>query len=117
MEVEIELGEFDTGLYSGYEFNQSEGRAWLTIHVDEVGNKTIEFEGVRYHQFTELYACSFEMVDAYFKLVNLGQTQQLVNYLKIIESRCDSARDVTHFRIFLDESGCFDIYASSASSA
>jgi len=77
METVVELGEFDTGLYSGCEFNHSASKALLTVYVDEVGNKKINFNGVRSFSFTALPNCTAEMIAAYFEVVDLGQTKEL----------------------------------------
>lgn len=114
MEIVVELGEFDTGLYSGCEFNHSDGKAWLTIHVDEVGNKTINFSGVRSFIFTVLPNCTAKMVEAYFALVDLGQTKELSAFVTNDQSNVKAYDGLKHFRIFLDETGCYDIFAEHA---
>lgn len=114
MKLEIELGEFDTGLYSGCEFGHGAGSAWLTIHVDEYGNKTIAFQKVRFYKFTSLYNCTPQMIKAYFNLFDLGNTDELLEYKKNDMAKLKPYSDLKHFRIFLDETGCYDIFAESA---
>ena len=114
METVVELGDFDTGLYSGCEFNHSDGGGWLTIHVDEIGNKTIKFDVIRFFQFTALPNCTPDMISAYFELVDLGETKELKSFIASDQSSTKSFDDLKHYRIFLDETGCYDIFAQHA---
>jgi hypothetical protein len=110
----VELGDFDTGLYSGCEFNHSDGNGWLTIHVDKIGNKTINFKTVRFFKFTALPNCTPEMINAYFMLVDLGATNELNQFISNDQSSTKPYKGLKHFRIFLDETGCYDIFAEHA---
>ncbi|NVJ67587.1 MAG: hypothetical protein HWE16_13960 [Gammaproteobacteria bacterium] len=109
----IELGEFDTGLYSGCKFHTEGKQALLTVEVNEVGDKLIKFDEVKYHQFTALYHCDKSMIEPYFKVVELPKSKELKQFLKRDLSGYPP-KALKHYRIFLDESGCFDIFAESA---
>lgn len=108
-----DLPEFDTGLYEGCSFGQSGLNAFLTVNVVELGDLTISFQGVRYYQFTSLYCCSPEMVKAYFKLVEVEKSRELKSFLKRDRSSNFSSQGIRHYRIFLDETGCYDVFSES----
>ena len=114
MKTIVKLGEFDTGLCSGCEFNHSGGDGWLTIHVDDIGNKTIKFKRIRFFNFTAMPNCTPEMITAYFELVDLGDTKELASFIANDQSFVKAYDSLKHFRIYLDETGCYDIFAEHA---
>lgn len=109
----LELGDFDTGLYSEAKFHTEGKQALLTVKINEIGNKFIKFYRVKYHQFTALHHCDESMIEAYFKVIELPKSKELKKFLNKGNSGYPS-ENLKHFRIFLDETGCFDIFAESA---
>mgnify|MGYP001809958724 CR=1 FL=1 len=112
----IDLPAFDTGQYEGSDFSMSGGDASLTLHFAEQESFTICFSHVRWHEFTALPGCNAEQIrSAYFALVDLGSTERLRSFLVSDSSSRKAYRSLCHFRIFLDEAGCHEIFAESAS--
>jgi hypothetical protein len=110
----IQLGEFDTGLYAGCEFYHADGNGYITVHVDEYGNKTIEFKKIRFHRFTALPNCTSRQVSAYFELKEVERSEELAEYIKKDQSSAKAYSSLRHFIIFLDETGCFEVFAEEA---
>lgn len=111
--VVYDLPEFDTGQYEGFEFVMDEGDASLRIRVAELGAITITFCRVRWHQFTAAPNCTAELVEgAYFRLVNVA-SPALQAFLAADSSTLKAYSGLHHFRIFLDESGCHELFAES----
>jgi hypothetical protein len=109
------LPEFDTGQYAGCEFLMKGGDALLTVKVDELPSSpvVIQFRRVRWHQFTSLHLCSAAMVKgAYFRLVELA-SDELAEFIK--KDPRPPYKELHHFRMFLDESGCHEVFSESAS--
>jgi hypothetical protein len=104
---------FDTGQYEGAEFLMRGGDASLTITFSGRPNATILFRRVRWHQFTALYNCSPEQVHAYFKLVEVDPSQSLAAYVKADRASAKAYKELHHYRIFLDETGCHEVFAES----
>jgi phosphoribosylformylglycinamidine (FGAM) synthase-like enzyme len=58
--------------------------------------------------------CSAEQVKtAYFKLVRLDESKRLTEYIAADRSPRKAYRELHHFRVFLDEHGCHEIFAES----
>ncbi|ODU45398.1 hypothetical protein [uncultured Aquimonas sp.] len=113
--VVLNLPDFDTGQYEGCEFVMRGANATLTLHIAELPDVSIRFEGVRWHQFTSLYNCSPDMVrDAYFKLVEYPSSQALSRFISEDLAASKAYSRLSHYRIFLDETGCHDVFAQSA---
>jgi len=110
-----ELPAFDAGQYEGCEFCMYSGDASLLIQVAELGTISIVFRRVRWHQFTALPNCTPEMVGgAYFRLVELSSSA--VNaFVAADASNARAYSDLHHYRIFLDETGCHEVFAESFS--
>src|SRR5687767_2008168 len=105
-----DLPPFDTGQYEGCEFHMQAGGASLLIHVAELGTLTISFRRVRWHQFTALPNCSLEIVkSAYFRLVEVSSTK-LVDFIDEDRSSNRAFCELHHYRIFLDETGCHELF-------
>lgn len=112
-----ELPPFDTGQYEGCEFRMYEGAALLHIHVAELGTLTVGFSRVRWHQFTVLPNCTAEMVSAaYFRLVEVA-SPELQAFIAGDRSSTKAYSELHHYRIFLDETGCHEVFAQSFSAA
>ncbi len=111
----IDFPAFDTGQYEGSEFSMSGWDAVLTVHIAEQASFTICFSRVRWHEFTALPNCSADQIrNAYFKLVDLGSTQRLKSFLASDSSSRKAYGSLSHYRVFLDETGCHEILAESA---
>ena len=108
-----ELPPFDTGQYEGCAFGQSEGGAYLTVHVAEHGSLTIQFARVRFHRYTALTNCTADMTGAYFRLVEVDPEQELHSFNALAANRRGPYTGLHHYRIFLDETGCYDIFCES----
>ncbi|MBR0869111.1 hypothetical protein JQ633_01985 [Bradyrhizobium tropiciagri] len=113
--VIIELPKFDTGLYEGCEFTMSGGGARLKLRFSELPDFEISFSRARWHQFTALPNCSSEMIKtAYFRLVELADSKALAAFIKADWEVNKAYQDLHHYRIFLDETGCHELFAQSA---
>lgn len=111
----IELPEFDTGQYEGFEFRMSHGDAKLTLLVSELPTINMEFSRIRWHQFTALPNCSVEMIQtAYFRLVEITDSVALKLFIGGDRSTLRAYNELHHYRIFLDDSGCHEIFAEVA---
>jgi len=112
-----ELPPFDTGEYEGCEFRMREGEASLHIRIAELGTLTLEFSRVRWHQFTALPNCTAEMVHAaYFRLVEVA-SPELQAFIAADSASAKAYSELHHYRIFLDETGCHEVFAESFSAA
>jgi hypothetical protein len=113
--VVAELPPFDTGQYERSEFLMRGGDATLTLHIAELSEVVLHFERVRWHQFTALYNCTPEMIkDAYFKLVEYPSSPELKVFLRQDSATRKAYTRLGHYRIFLDETGCHEVFAQSA---
>jgi hypothetical protein len=107
---------FDTGLFEAVEFLMSGGNARLLINVAEHSDIILQFQRVRCHEFTALYNCSAEQVkSAYFKLVRLDDSVRLMQYMMADRAVSKAYKELHHFRVFLDEHGCHELFAESFS--
>ncbi len=112
--VAIELPDFDTGQYEGCEFHMSEGDALLSLHIAELPDFKIRFQRVRWHRYTQLYSCNETWVrDAYFRLIEVDQTELLNDFIQSDRSHQKPYAELHHFRIFLDETGCHEVFAEA----
>ncbi len=111
----IELPEFDTGEYEGSEFYMTDGDARLTINITDRKPFVIAFSRIRWHEFTALYNCTADKIsDAYFRLHEVVPSPRLKTFLASDTAACKAYRELHHYRIFLDETGCHEIFAESA---
>ena len=111
----ISLPEFDTGKYEGCEFLMSGGNGKLTIYINEIAPFAIVFHRIRWHEFTALYNCSVEQISSsYFKLIEVSPSPQLDIYIKNDSSTRKAYKELHHYRIYLDETGCHEVFAESA---
>ena len=116
LSVIAELPEFDTGAYEGCEFLMSKGGAVLSLQVAGLPSIGFSFSKVRWHQFTALYNCTSEMVkDAYFRLVEYPGSQALKAFIHEDRATTKAYQRLSHYRIFLNETGCHELFAESAS--
>ena len=113
-----ELPSFDTGQFEGAEFTMAGGNARLTIHLAEMEDLTIEFKRVRWHQFTALYNCTVEQIEeSYFRLVEIEHSRALSEYKAADTSSVKAYTELHHYRVFLEEHGCHEVFAESAGAA
>lgn len=111
----IDLPAFDSGQYEGYEFRMSDGSAALSIRVAEQEPLTIHFSHVRWHEFTALPNCSADQIkSAYFKLVDLDSTYWRSAFIGADTSARKAYSELRHFRIFLEETGCYELLVEAA---
>jgi hypothetical protein len=107
---------FDTGLFNAAEFLMSGGDAQLLVKVAEHSDIILQFKRVRWHEFTALHNCSAEQVKtAYFKLVRLDESDRLAKYIMADKAASKAYKELHHFRVFLDEHGCHELFAESFS--
>ena len=116
LEQVAELPEFDTGQYEGCEFFMSNGDAKLTIRFAELPPFAIVFYRTRWHQFTALPNCDAELVkSAYFRLVKVTESRALASFIDGDRASNKAYKQLHHYRIFLDETGCHEFFAESVS--
>jgi len=111
-----ELPSFDTGQYEGCEFVMSDGDARLTIRFTDLPPFEISFYRLRWHQFTALPNCDADLVkSAYFRLVEAIESPTLLSFIDSDRAPRRAYKGLHHYRIFLDETGCHEFFAESAS--
>ena len=64
----------------------------------------------RYPTFEDLEASA-----AYFKLVEVSPSRRVADILKADEGAPRPYRELHHYKIFLDETGCHEVAAEAAS--
>lgn len=110
----LELPPFDTGQYEGCEFKMARGNATLTIQIAELEDFSMEFRRVRWHRYTQLHNCEASWVQqAYFRLIEVSPNEALSQYVKADTSTTKPYSELHHYRIFLDETGCHEVFAES----
>jgi hypothetical protein len=110
--IVFDLPPFDTGRYEDSEFLMSGGNALLTINVEGMPPIKISFVRARWHEFTALYNCSADQVaSAYFKVAEIAQSPSLARYIANDRASRKAYQELHHYRIFLDETGCHELYA------
>jgi hypothetical protein len=110
-----ELPPFDTGQFEGAEFHMVGGDARLVVHVAKEPEVVITFKRIRWHEFTALYNCSPEQVStSYFKLTEIELSRPLAAYVAGDRASAKAYSELHHYRIFLDEHGCHEVFAQSA---
>jgi hypothetical protein len=113
--VVSEFPPFDTGQFQGAEFHMSQGDASLVTHVAGGDDVVVIFKGIRWHEFTAVYNCSSEQVSSsYFKLTEVTSSTPLAKYLAADQALAKAYKDLHHYRIFLDEHGCHEVFSQSA---
>jgi hypothetical protein len=113
--VVLELPPFDTGQYAGCEFHMGAGDATLLVRIDEAGPGTIAFRKVRWHRFTAQPNCEAAwMRAAYLRLVEVSAREALDAFVGTDRSPVKAYGQLHHFRIFLDETGCHEVFAEAA---
>ena len=111
----FELPPFDTGQYEGCEFHMVGGDATLLIRVSELPAISLQFRRVRWHRYTQLHSCDASWVQqAYFRLVEVSPTEAIDAFVKADTSTFKPYAAIHHYRIFLDETGCHEVFAESA---
>ena len=115
MKSVVTVPSFDTGEYEGCDFEMSEGNARLTIRAASIAPFSIQFKRVRWHQYTATYNCSADQIEGcYFSLVEVAPSRSLQSFLTQDQASTKAYQELHHFRIFLDETGCHELFAESA---
>lgn len=115
--VVYELPPFDTGQYESCEFVMRAGGASLIVRVAELGAVSISFHRVRWHQFIALPNCAPAVInEAYFRLVEV-ESPAIAAFIAADHSTRKAYSRLRHYRIFLDETGCHEVFAESYSAA
>lgn len=110
-----ELPKFDTGQYTGSEFIMSGRDAKLTLRFSALPAFEIHFSHIRWHQFTAVPSCSAEMIEgAYFRLVELTHSGALTSFIERDRAPTKAYKELHHYRIFLEDTGCHEVFAESA---
>jgi hypothetical protein len=92
----------DARLILEYDYEaQSGGYKWSRV----------EFTGVRAVSFTAYESCDVQQVDAYGKLLELSESSWIERLRQTHFATMDNA-DLRHYRIFLDEVGCYEVAAT-----
>ena len=118
MRTVISIPPFDLGEYEGSDFAMSNGNAVLTIKAASIPPFSIQFKKVRWHQFTAKYNCTAEQVEGcYFSLAEMAPSRALQSFLTQDKASNKPYKELHHFRIFLDETGCHELFAESASAS
>jgi hypothetical protein len=113
--VVYDFPSFDTGLFEGAAFSIANGDAQLVVHVAEHDDVVLSFKRVRWHEYTALYNCTTEQAtSAYFKLVELEASLDVARYIAADRAARKAYRELHHYRVFLDEHGCHELFAESA---
>ncbi|WP_156935695.1 hypothetical protein [Alkanindiges illinoisensis] len=111
----IKLPIFDTGQYNGCELLMKNGEAKLIIKFLELADFSITFSKVRWHQFTALPNCTTVQINSsYFRLTNFENSPELKIFLASDKSPLKAYKELHHYCIFLDETGCHEFFAESA---
>lgn len=111
----IELPEFDTGQYESHEFHMNEADAYLLLKITDLPDFKIQFLRVRWHQYTQLSNCDPAWIkEAYFRLVEVSPNERLRQYVADDRATIRPYGELFHYRIFLDESGCHEVFAEDA---
>src|SRR5262245_7322592 len=94
----------------------SGGDARLTIRFSELPPFEIDFPRARWHQFTALPNCDTETIaGAYFRLVEVMDSRALSSFVAGDRAPKKAYSELHHYRIFLDETGCHEVFAEFAS--
>ncbi|MFO1494400.1 MAG: hypothetical protein U1F26_07060 [Lysobacterales bacterium] len=111
----IELPDFDTGEYEGSEFLIAHGAGKLTIHIVDRKPFVVVFSRIRWHEFTALCNCTKDKISgAYFRVHEVNPSPFLIEFMEGDAAVGKVYRDLHHYRIFLDETGCHEVFAESA---
>jgi len=107
---------FDTGQFEGAEFSMSKGDAELVVHVAGEDDVVVTFGRLRWHEFTALYNCApWQVQGAYFALAEVVESASLARFLSEDKASSKAYTALHHFRVFLDEHGCHEVFAERAS--
>ena len=110
-----EFPPFDTGQFEGAEFHMSKGDASPLAHVAGEGDVVVTFQRIRWHEFTAVYNCSSEQVSgSYFKLTEVESSAALARFLAADKASAKAYQELHHYRVFLDEHGCHEVFSQSA---
>ena len=112
----VEIPKFDAGQYEECDLAITGADVRLTIRFSELPPFEINFSHVRWHQFTALPNCDADVVEsAYFRLVEVVESPTLSSFVDSDRAPRRAYKELHHYRIFLDETGCHELFAESAS--
>jgi hypothetical protein len=109
----LDLPKFDTGQYGGSDFRMYSGDAELSIRVSGLAPIRIGFQRARWHMFTAMPNCTAEQISSYFRVDEIINSPALSAFIEADSAPTKAYRELHHFRIYLDETGCHEIYAQS----
>ena len=115
--VVLEFPPFDTGRFEAATFLLRNNNGELTVDVEGRDPIIVEFSQVRWHQFTAMYNCTPEQIEAYFEVVEVTPSDVLTDYLESDLASVKAYSALHHYRIYLDEHGCHEVFAESFSAA
>ena len=104
---------FDTGLFDDAEFLMFDSDARLIVLVRGIEPIVIDFHNVRWHEYTAMYNCSPEQIKAYFKLVEIVDSPVLQKYIENDTAWIKAYDELRHYRVYVDEHGCHEVFAES----
>ena len=112
--VVYDFPPFDTGLFEEAIFSMARGDAELVVLVAERDDIVLRFKRARWHEFTAQYNCTPDQINtAYFKLVEIDGSSSVANYVAADKAGAKAYRELHHYRVFLDEHGCHELFAES----
>ena len=95
-------------LEEGPEVTLKEDRLKLTL-LGEDRVAVVEFVGVKGFQFNSFAVCSADQMEAYGKVVEILRSTWIES---VTRSSHEALGTIHHYRIFLDEVGCYDVLCS-----
>ena len=86
-------------------------------YEDEEGASTIFekliFDGVESFKCTHYKACSLEMIKAYCKIVDVGESDWLIEIKQNLSQAKVKAENLKHLRIYFDDGPCYEFICKS----
>ncbi len=81
----------------------------MTVRCEDEDGQVahLTFTGVAAFAFTEFGACSAEQLDSYEKVTARSASPMLDRVTSVLRDRA-----LTHYRLFLDDVGCYDVIAA-----
>jgi len=108
------LPKFDAGQYEGCDFGLSGGDARLRYGVRSCRLSKLSHH-TSWHQFTALPNCDVGFVrNAYFRPVEVVESPALSSFIEADGALRKAYQQLRHYRIFLDETGCHEVFAERA---
>jgi len=99
-------------IVDGPEAALTPGKAVIRFRAEDGDEQQISFVDILKFVFTEMGSCSEQHLDAYDKLLDLGEDSQFAR--EAISAARHDASGYRHFLIFFDDVGAYDVMARSA---